>query len=140
MKTRKANINMITPQAFIKHLVGAIKEERIADILCYLPQTVVLYLLGEFTPAPIGESLDIDNYLNAKVIDIDPLKGEYLIEYDAVTTRYFPDVESANKFAISGQYDYSESSYDKDDKYPIMGTWRRRSTTSISWDTPINNI
>lgn len=131
---------MVTPEAIIRHLTGAIKEERMADVLCYLPQIVILYLLGEFTPAPIGEPLDIDNYLNAKVIDIDPLKGEYLIEYDAATTRYFPDIESANKFINSGQYDYSESSYDKDDKYPIAGVWRRKSTASISWDTPINNI
>lgn len=140
MKARKSNISMVTPEAIVKHLTGAIKEERMADILCYLPQMVILYLLGEFTPAPIGEDVDIDGYPRAKVIDINPLVGEYLVEYDAVTTRYFPDIESANKFANSGQYDYSESSYEKDDKYPITGTWRRRSTASISWDKPINNI
>ena len=140
MKARKNKNNMVTPEAIIKHVVGAVQEEKMAELLCYLPQIVVLYLLGEFTPAPIGEDVDIDGYPMAKVIDSNPLLGEYTVEYDAISTRYFPTIEAADKYITTGQYDYSESSYDKSDEYPIMGTWRRRSTANLSWETTINNI
>ena len=127
--------NQMFSDAIIKHLVGAVQEDRLADIMTCLPQEVILYLLGEFTPQEMDTPWDNPRYPKAVIKGLNVLEARSLIEYEDTSTRYFPTEEAAAEFSKSGKYDYSNSSCNSEDpKYPFKGAWLHTCNTEVSWE------
>lgn len=127
--------NQMFSDAIIKHLVGAVQEDRLADIMTCLPQEVILYLLGEFTPQEVDTAWNNPRYPKAVVKGLNILEARYLIEYEDTATRYFPTEEEAAEFSKTGRYDYNNSSYNNDDaRYPYKGAWLHTCNTEVSWE------
>ena len=116
--------------SIIKYLVDAVQKERMAELMSFLSQDVILYLIGEYTPQEIGSEWKSERYPKAIITGLNVLEGKYLIEYEDTSTRYFPTSEAAQKFSESGRYDYDQSSCREDTSYPYKGARTHR----CSWD------
>lgn len=120
--------------SIIKYLVDAVQKERMAELMSFLSQDVILYLIGEYTPQEIGSEWKSERYPKAVITGINILEGRYLIEYEDTSTRYFPTLEAAQTFSENGRYDYDKSSCREDSNYPYKGAWTHRCNTEVSWD------
>ena len=130
----KRQSNQEFSTSIIKYLVDAVLRERMAELMSFLSQDVILYLIGEYTPQEIGTPWKSKRYPKATITGLNVLEGRYLIEYEDTSTRFFPTLEAAQAFSESGRYDYDQSSCREDAKYPYKGAWTHSCNTEVSWD------
>lgn len=63
------------------------------------------------------------------------LSDEVIFNYNSVDTRYFENQEDADKYAETGDFDYSKSNYNKTETYTIKASHKfaRKSNYSFEW-------
>lgn len=131
---RKMNSNQQFSNSIIKFLVKAVKEENLSALMSYLPQSVILFLLGEYVPLHEGDVFESEHYKKAKVDSVNMLTGEYYISYDYTDRRFFKTEEEAKVFTESGKTGGWDTYKDcKREDYQYEGIRLSRQSTTVSW-------
>lgn len=131
---RKMQANQVLSNSIVKHLVKSVDETKLADLMTFLPQQVILYLLGEYTPLQVGDAYpDQNRFKDGKITYVNYLTGMYGIEYTYVEYRYFKTEEEAKKYSKSREYEYSTSSSSKKEEYPFKGEYTYKTSTETEW-------
>lgn len=116
----------------IKERVVAIAEtvnkelyERFVEVILGINKTL----------ADFPQSVYVYNNRIQNIISYDPLRDEIRYSYKETKTRYFLTEEDANKYSETGEYRYSTSEINPDEKYAFEGvhTFINDGITN-SWD------
>lgn len=129
----KNNNNTVFDQNIVKHLVKSVKEYELSQLMTYLGQPVILFLLGEFVPYEEGNKIELKDYPEAEVLEVNYLQGTYRIKYLRTDKKYFKSQEEADKYSNSGDYNWRDSEDSQDEEYKFLGMYSRKSETEISW-------
>ena len=82
----------------------------------------------------LGVYVILKRYCKCEVLD-SSISDEVIFNYNSVDTRYFENQEDADKYAETGDFDYSKSNYNKTENYTFKASHKfvRKSNYTFEW-------